>query len=183
MSAAGLKGHFELMARYNQWMNDRILTLIAENPDADFTADRGAFFGSVWGTLNHLLVTDIIWLTRLHGHLAGALLAPVLNLPRPRALDDILFDDPAAFAVARRELDALLTTFVASLDDDALTSPLSYCRFNGDVHTKTLGPVLSHVFSHQTHHRGQITTLLSQMGLDIGVTDVLVLIPEADSVN
>lgn len=174
------KAHLALMARYNQWMNAKLLDLMAAHPDADFHADNGAFFGSVWGTLNHLIVADIIWMTRLSGHPTGAAVSAVRNFPAPTGLNDILYSDLTAFAAARRELDAVWLAYIDSLDEAALDTPFSYRRVNGDAHTKPLALVLSHLFNHQTHHRGQITTLLSQMGLDIGVTDVLVLVPELD---
>ncbi|MEI9904766.1 MAG: DinB family protein, partial [Asticcacaulis sp.] len=82
------------------------------------------------------------------------------------------YPDMAAYAPVRSELDALIRVFIDRLSDEDIAAPLSYRNVAGEAHTKTLGLVLSHVFNHQTHHRGQVTTLLSQLGLDIGVTDL-----------
>ncbi|WP_298330955.1 DinB family protein [Asticcacaulis sp.] len=172
--------HLGLMARYNQWMNAKLLELMAAHPHADFHANTGAFFGSVWGTLNHLIVADLLWMGRLSGHKTGTALSAAKALPQPTGLNDALYSELGAFAPVRRELDALWLSYIEGLSDADFDTPLTYRRVNGDAHTKPLGLVLSHVFNHQTHHRGQITTLLSQMGLDIGVTDVLVLVPELD---
>lgn len=174
------KTHLGLMARYNQWMNARLLELMAAHTDADFHANTGAFFGSVWGTLNHLIVADLIWMGRLSGHATGTALSAAKALPQPTGLNDALYSELSAFAPVRREMDDLWLSYIEGLSDADLETPITYRRVNGDAHTKPLGLVLSHVFNHQTHHRGQITTLLSQMGLDIGVTDVLVLVPELD---
>ncbi|MDC7685093.1 DinB family protein [Asticcacaulis sp. BYS171W] len=178
MTPLGYKAHLALMARYNQWMNGKVLTLMADHPERDFTENRGGFFKSVWGALNHLIVADIIWLARMTKHPSGHLLLPVLDLPKPAGLTDILYEDYQSYAAPRRALDELLIAYVDSLNEDDIASTFTYSRANGETHTKVLGLTLSHVFNHQTHHRGQITTLFTQMGLDIGVTDVHLLVPE-----
>lgn len=167
-----------LLAQYNQWMNAKLIDAIRPLSHEDLWADRGAFFGSVMGTLNHLMVADIIWGRRLSGHEASTALRPIADYPIPSGLNAILFEQLSDYIPARQALDKLLIDYIASLDAAALETPLSYVRGNNEPHTKTLGLVLTHIFNHQTHHRGQVTTLLSQMGVDIGVTDILVLIPE-----
>ncbi|MFT3997984.1 MAG: DinB family protein, partial [Asticcacaulis sp.] len=122
-----------------------------------------------------------MWMTRLNRHPTGDILSPVRDLPKPAALNDRLYADYASYAPARRTLDALFITYIETLSESDLGSALRYNRANGDAHIKPLGLTLSHVFNHQTHHRGQITTLLSQMGLDIGATDVHLLVPELDT--
>lgn len=171
--------HVRLMAGYNTWMNGRILDAVARlDPEARW-ADRGAFFGSAMGTLNHLVVTDLIWLRRIAGHPAGAGLAAALDgLPVPSRLDEIVFRDLDDLRAARLRIDAVIEAFAAGLAEADLDVPLAYRRVNGEGHVKALGPVLSHVFNHQTHHRGQITTLLTQAGIDPGATDVILLVPE-----
>lgn len=173
--------HVRLMASYNSWMNGRILDAVARlDPDARW-ADRGAFFGSAMGTLNHLVVADLIWLRRIAGHPAGVALAGALDgLPVPTALADVLFRDLDDLRAARTRLDAAIEAFAAALTEADLDVPLAYRRVNGEGQRKALGPVLSHMFNHQTHHRGQITTLLTQAGIDPGVTDVIRLVPDAD---
>jgi uncharacterized damage-inducible protein DinB len=172
------KAALNLLAQYNQWMNTKLIEAIRPLSHDDLWADRGAFFGSVMGTLNHLIVADIIWGKRLAGHAASAALRPILDYPMPTGLNAVLFERLDDYIPARQALDQLMISYIDSLDDAALETPLSYVRGNNEPHTKTLGLVLTHIFNHQTHHRGQTTTLLSQMGIDVGVTDILVLIPE-----
>jgi uncharacterized damage-inducible protein DinB len=174
-----MTAHLKLMAHYNQWMNQKIIALCEANSEADFWEDRGAYFGSVMGSLNHILVGDLLWLRRLSHHPAGQGLLAIEVLPQPQDLNDILYHDFSDLKAARFAIDAVILAFIDHLTEVDLSSSLSFRRVNGDKHTKALGLILMHLFNHQTHHRGQITTLLSQMGLDIGDTDVLVIIPEA----
>lgn len=178
MTELGYKAHLSLMARYNAVMNAKLVALLTPVPTEQLAQSRGAFFGSVLGTLNHLMVADLLWLNRMRPYPYGAVLAPLDALPHPTELSEILFEDMAGFAVARTQLDSLISAFVDGLSEADIASPLAYRSTMGLPFTKTLGPVLSHVFNHQTHHRGQITTLLSQMGLDIGVTDLAPLVPD-----
>lgn len=176
--ALAFKDHLSLMARYNEVMNAKLVALLAPIPTAQLQESRGAFFGSILGTLNHLMVADLVWLNRMRPQPYGAALAQLESLPRPTALTDTLHYDMASFAPSRAELDALIRRFIDGLSDSDIAGPLVYSNMRGEPFTKTLGLVLSHVFNHQTHHRGQITTLLSQMGLDIGVTDLAPLVPD-----
>ena len=172
------KAHLELMARYNQVMNARLVAVVEPLPHEDLVAARGAFFGSVLGTMNHLVIADLMWLGRVRPQPYGEVLAPLDALPRPTELNALLYPTLDAYRPARAQLDALFVDFIANLSDEDIASPLSYRNAKGLPFTKTVGLVLSHVFNHQTHHRGQITTLLSQMGLDIGVTDLAPLVAD-----
>ncbi|HVZ30301.1 MAG TPA: DinB family protein [Asticcacaulis sp.] len=178
MNAANYKDSLILMARYNQWMNGKVLTLTAGLPEADLWADRGAFFKSVMGTLNHICVGDLLWLNRMRGLPGVGLLTALDDMARPQALTEILYSSVAEYSIARPKLDDLFIAFIAALPVDALDAPFDYHDSRGNPHHKTLGLVLTHVFNHQTHHRGQVTTLLNQMGHDVGVTDLHVMAPE-----
>lgn len=105
-----LKAHFELLASYNQWINAKIYAAAGELGADELAQDRGAFFGSILGTLNHILVADIIWLKRFAAH-PGCLvpLREIVELPDPRSLDQILFDDFAALSEQRSWLDHRIT--------------------------------------------------------------------------
>ncbi|MBI1207688.1 MAG: DUF664 domain-containing protein [Azospirillum sp.] len=145
--------HFETFAAYNRWANRRVFRAVAELPDAQARRDQGAFFGSLIGTLNHILVADRLWLARFTG-------APAPGY----ALDTILHPDLVELTAARDDEDARIIAFVATQDDQTLARPFSYRTTKGDVFTQELAPVLAHFFNHQTHHRGQAHTLLSQSG-------------------
>ncbi len=174
--------HVTLLARYNEWMNNKLYEAAATLPPGELEADRGAFFGSLFATLNHIAVGDTIWLKRFAGHPRfAAALAPVAALPAPAALDQLLFDSLPALRERRAFLDRLVLSWTAALAEDDLDAVISYRRFNGEANNRQLGMLLLHFFNHQTHHRGQATTLLSQAGVDVGVTDLLMLVPEAEA--
>lgn len=173
--------HIALLARYNEWMNNKLYEAAAALPPGELEADRGAFFGSLLATLNHIAVADTIWLKRFAGNprFAGAL-ATVAALPAPAALDQLLFDSFAALRERRVFLDRQLLDWAPALSEADLDTVITYHRFNGDAHNKLLGELLLHFFNHQAHHRGQATTLFSQAGVDVGATDLLLLVPEAE---
>ncbi len=166
-----------LMADYNAWMNRSIYDAAARLPAEEIATDRGAFFGSVLGTLEHLVVADTIWLKRFAEHPAGGPLAAVRDLPRPTGLAQIQFGALAPLRERREMLDGLIVGWTGSLAESDLDVPLAYRNTHGDAFVKPFGLVLLHLFNHQTHHRGQTTTLLTQAGVDVGVTDLLTLIP------
>lgn len=172
--------HFRLLARYNAWMNGRLYDAAATLPAETLTENRGAFFGSLLGTLEHVVVGDTLWLKRFAAHPAGGALAGVAALPTPTALNEIQFGALGPLRERRDLIDRAIEAFVADLDEAGLDLPLAYRNSKGVPSTRDFGLLLTHFFNHQTHHRGQATTLLSQAGVDVGVTDLLVLIPALD---
>ncbi|PYF83540.1 putative damage-inducible protein DinB [Marinomonas alcarazii] len=173
-----VKENMQLMASYNQWMNQAIYKAVGELSRADLVADKGAFFGSVLGTLNHNLVADIIWLKRFADHFTElSSLDLVRTLERPAALNTQLFDDLLLLQSKRFELDKLIIAMMDEVTDEILASALVYKNMKGIDHSQRFGFTLQHFFNHQTHHRGQITTLLFQMGIDVGTTDLITTIP------
>lgn len=173
--------HIALLARYNTWMNDKLYEAAAALPPQELAADRKAFFGSLLATLNHIAVADTIWLKRFAGHPRfAAALAPIAALPAPASLDQMLSDSLAGLRERRAFLDRQVLDWASTLRDEDLGAVISYHRYNGDAHHKQLGQLLLHFFNHQTHHRGQATTLLSQAGVDVGATDLLLLVAEAE---
>lgn len=142
--------YFDLLARYNAWANERLYAACAGLDDAAYRAQRPSFFGSIHATLNHLLVGDRLWMSRLAG---GA-----LSLP----LNKILYDDFAALRAARAAQDKLLIELVANIRASDLDAPLAYSNTKGQPFETPRRLVLGHVFNHQTHHRGQVHDMLSQ---------------------
>ena len=171
---------FRLLARYNAWMNGRLYGAAATLPAEALAENRGAFFGSLLGTLEHIVVGDTLWLKRFATHPAGGGLAPVVSLPTPTALDQIQFGALAPLHARRNLLDGAIEAFLSDLDEAGLDHPLAYRSTKGVASTRNFGMLLTHFFNHQTHHRGQATTLLSQAGVDVGATDLLLLIPALD---
>jgi len=171
--------YLQRMARYNRWMNRKLFEKTALLPPEVIRKDRGAFFGSLLGTLNHIMVAELIWLRRFAAHKdCKASLAGLAGFPVPESLRDILFHDFADFATAREHLDTLILDFSRTWTDEMLATPIRYRNMAGEKHEHELGPLLQHFFNHQTHHRGQATTLLFQAGIDPGPTDLLVMLME-----
>ena len=170
--------HITLLASYNAWMNTKLYDAAAKLSPHELALDRGAFFGSILGTLNHLVVADTIWLKRFAVHPPQhTALDPVRQLPSPTGLDAVLFTDLTVLRQRRTLLDEAITTWAAALTAEDLAANLDYATTKGVVNRKNVAALLLHLFNHQTHHRGQATTLLAQAGVDVGVTDLVALIP------
>ncbi|ETX11144.1 diguanylate cyclase [Marinomonas ushuaiensis DSM 15871] len=174
-----LKSHFTLMAEYNQIMNRNLYDAASKLSVVELTTDQGAFFGSIINTLNHILVGDIIWLKRFASH-PFVSLEYVRALPQPTALNTVLYADLEILKQHREILDNVIVQFASELNDEVLIQPLIYQNTKGIEHQKNCAHLLQHFFNHQTHHRGQVSTLLSQQGIDIGATDLVLLIPDLD---
>jgi uncharacterized damage-inducible protein DinB len=173
---SGFQKQFTRLARYNRWMNERLYALAAQMSDEERKLDRGAFFKSIHGTLNHILLGDRIWLARFasSGH-AFAALKHRAQPPGVAALGDELYSDFITLTQERNKTDLAIEASMAELDDAILNSTLRYIRMNGEAHAHPFWLVLTHFFNHQTHHRGQLTTLFMQSGRDPGVTDFIAL--------
>lgn len=167
-----------LLAEYNQLMNQRQLEAAAQLPTQALNRDAGAFFGSILGTLNHILVGDIVWLKRFAEHPKRyTSLEALRQRKRPDRLDQILYRELDELAVERKYLDGILIDWCRELQADDLDTVLEFHSMMGKPARKNLGDLILHLFLHQTHHRGQITTLLCQQGVDFGETDLVELIP------
>ena len=153
---------FRMMAGYNRWMNEKLYALCAALSDEERKRDRKAFFRSIHGTLNHLLAGDRSWLGRF------------TDRPFPlRSLDEELYADFGELRRERAATDAAIEDFCAALTEARLSAHLVYSTIAGKRYDHPLAPALVHFFNHQTHHRGQLTTLLSQLGVDPGATDLI----------
>ncbi len=146
-----MKDHFAMFAGYNHWANRRLYAAARALPDADYRTPRGAFFGSLHGTLNHLVVADRIWMRRFTG-----------EGPLRTRLDEILFEDLDSLEAARAVEDARIIAYVDGLSEPDLAATFTYRTIvqPKDV-TQRLAPALAHFFNHQTHHRGQAHGLVT----------------------
>ncbi len=161
------ESQYQAQARYNQWMNVRLFALAETIGDDARKRDLGAFFRSIHGTFNHILLADRVWLGRF-----GA--AEAVSV---RSLAEELYVDFDELRRERKKTDDTILTFVKELDTAKLDAPLRYTRSGGTIE-HPLWWAVSHFFNHQTHHRGQITTLFKQLGHDPGVTDMIELLRE-----
>lgn len=164
------------LARYNRWMNDKLYALCATLSDEERKRDRGAFFKSIHGTFNHILLADRVWLARFKGVTApDGFMGP----GGVRTLDQELFADFGELRRERALTDDELSEWISGLDEERLAAPLVYMR-HGQKVDSPLYFAVAHVFNHQTHHRGQVTTLLTQQGRDPGVTDLWAMLREEE---
>ena len=168
-----------LLASYNAAMNCQLYAAAASLPQEALTGDRGAFFGSVLGTLNHIVAGDTIWLRRFMGHQSDfKSLKAMADIEPPASLTHSFGDDLESLLEHRVRLDGIISALAAEVSNADLEQPLAYRNARGEFQ-KNFGSLLLHLFNHQTHHRGQVSTLLSQSGVDIGLTDLLEWIPSA----
>ncbi|APW39513.1 damage-inducible protein DinB [Rhodoferax koreense] len=174
--------NYRLLARYNQWFNTRLFDACETLDEAARQQDRGAFFGSIHHTLNHLVVADQIWLRRLrqcaaeHGQDVSMLGDDVLDLPAGAVLSTVLFDDWGALRAKRTQLDAAIVAWLAQLPEAFAHQTMRYANSKGVQREHPAWQALTHFFNHQTHHRGQVTALMMQAGVDVGVTDMVALL-------
>ena len=146
-----LLAHYRMFGQYNAWANARLYDAAAVLSPEQFNADRGAFFRSVKGTLNHLLVTDRIWQKRFTGEGEA-----------PDRLDAILFERLDDLRMARIAEDARIIRYVDGLDEADIAGIIRYRRVSSpEEFEQPLAPALAHWFNHQTHHRGQVHALLT----------------------
>jgi len=158
-----LLAHVRRMARYNRWMNGKLYDCCAALSDAQRKEDAGAFFKSIHGTLNHLLVADRVWMGRFTG------VAFV-----PQSLAQELYGDFQELRAQRALTDERIIAWTNGLGQKDLEGTLAYTSIvNPAPRTVGMDLAVTHFFNHQTHHRGQLTTLLMQRGVDPGVTDLM----------
>jgi len=159
---------FPVLARYNAWANARLYAACGELSDTDYKAERKAFFGSIHGKLNHVLVGDLLWMGRLTG-----------EMPNIASLDTILHDDFASLRAAREAEDARIIAHVQDLSAEELNAVLVYRTMAGEANETPVRWVLTHMFNHATHHRGQAHGLLSQVPADPPPLDLIYFLRES----
>jgi len=156
------KTYYELMAEYNKWMDDKIYDVCLEIPDELRKKDMGAFFKSIHGTLNHIYFGDITWLERLRD-----------NKFMPRKIGVDIFEDFEELRASQEKMDSEIIDWARALTPEILNKSFDYVS-NVENFSRTLPTwvLATHMFNHQTHHRGQVTTLIKQLGYEPGITDI-----------
>ena len=176
---------FIRFAQYNSWFNGQLYDCVERLDDAERKRDRGAFFRSIHDTLDHILLCDRSWLARIErSALPFPSLANADLIPDLRDLGQGVTQDFETLRHERKATDAVLEAFVRELTPDLLEEDLEYKNSKGTDFANPLWHVVAHIFNHQTHHRGQVTALVSQAGIDPGMTDFLITtmmpLPELD---
>lgn len=149
------------LASYNTWANAQTQAECAKLSEEEMKKNVGAFFCSIHGTLNHIMVADRIWMARFLGE---------AEFRSP--LDAVLYDGTADFWAERIALDARIEAFASTITTDWLDGTLTFGRVSSPVkRTRPRWALVVHMFNHATYHRGQVTTLMKQMGFDPAETD------------
>lgn len=145
---------FRMFASYNRWANRLVYAEAARLSENEFNRPTGAFFGSLKGTLNHLLVADRIWMNRFTG-----------EGPRPTRLDEVPFEALSDLAAARAAEDERIIAWLQGLGEADIAGNFTYTPVTTPTPvTQRLAPAISHLFNHQTHHRGQAHMILTTLG-------------------
>jgi len=160
-------GWCRMMARYNRWQNRAAVEAAGQLEPAAREADRGAFWGSIRGTLAHLLWADHMWMSRLDGWEA-----PDVAL----AASAGFVTDWAELRSKRQITDARISRWTQALTPEALAGDLTWVSSAaGRELTMPRALCVAHMFNHQTHHRGQVHAMLTAEGVDPGATDMLLM--------
>lgn len=162
-------GYVRTMARYNAWQNRQLTVMLTGVPDDVLRADRGAFFGSIMATLNHILFADVLWMSRFDARIS----AP------DRDVDHLNFTPTfAAWSAERFRMDGAIRIWADTVRSLDLKGELSW--FSGTMKRDFQQPLdlcVTQLFNHQTHHRGQVHAMMTAAGLDAPVSD-MILMPE-----
>jgi uncharacterized damage-inducible protein DinB len=158
------RAYVQRMARYNRWQNENLYGVADRLPAEERRRARGAFFGSIENTLNHLLWADQIWMSRFAG------------TPKPRggiAESVSLYSDWETLKSARADFDRTIIDWADTVQPEWLAGDMTY--FSGAIRCEVTAPrwmLVTHLFNHQTHHRGQVHCMLTQAGGKPSDTDL-----------
>ena len=156
------RSYLTAMAAYNAWMNEKLYAICDGMTDEERKRDRGAFFRSIHHTLDHLVFVDHFWMSWFQG-----------RPPANTKLGAEMFADWDALKAERVRMDAEITAWAATVPDDTLAGDLVFDSLTLKTKRKlAFWHAVIHYFNHQTHHRGQVTTLLTQAGKEMGATDL-----------
>ncbi|MBI2771581.1 MAG: DinB family protein [Burkholderiales bacterium] len=169
--------NYRYLARYNRWFNQNLFATCGKLSDEERKRERGAFFGSIHNTLNHIVWGDCLWLQRFarQGVAFASLPENLLSLPPGAVHATVLFEDWAALCERRERLDVAIEGWIAEMPQEYPLLTMRYANSKGVQREHPVWKAMTHFFNHQTHHRGQATTLLMQAGVDPGTTDLIAL--------
>jgi uncharacterized damage-inducible protein DinB len=161
-------GYVQMMARYNAEMNRRIFAAAARLSDQERRAQRGAFWGSIHGTLCHSLWGDQIWMSRFNGWTKPAI------AQKDSASLIATFDELQELRV---KADAGISQWASRMRDGWLQEDQSWFSLSAGRELRTpRGVLIAHFFNHQTHHRGQVHAMITAAGEQTGDTDLFLLV-------
>jgi uncharacterized damage-inducible protein DinB len=169
--------HFQMMSVYNQRINEQLIHCCNSLSNEQLNEETHSFFPTIIAYWNHILFGDLILLFRLaSNNIANLSVDDFSKLPTAKSPQDIYCHHFTDLVILRRKVDVLINTYCAHLTDEECSQSISYTTTEGQRITKPVAEVTQHLFNHQTHHRGQLTCLLSQRGIDYGCMDLPVII-------
>lgn len=170
-----MKDALQLFAEYNGYANRAMHKVLqGVEPPALLSEDRHSFYGSIIGLLNHVLVSDLVWLSRFKHHFPSIRALDHDRLPfTPESFSQILYEDLEQFREARIEIDELIAAFVDELQEETLASQFTYTNSKGVERTLDLGGSLLHMFNHETHHRGAVAQILDELDVENDYSNLL----------
>ncbi|HUX49233.1 MAG TPA: DinB family protein [Spirochaetia bacterium] len=172
-----IKSHFALLARYNKEINSAMYGILSPLSDADRKSKSGSFFTSIHGILNHILASDVAWLSRFR-----TLSSESVALNDPATSNEGVtwgkemyeqFDD---LATRRAAVDAVIVRWIDELTEELLTETLRYQDFRGNARQYIMWMAMDHFFNHQTHHRGAISQILDEKGVENDYSNIIYIL-------
>lgn len=167
------------MSLYNQRMNDQLLKGCLSLPRDILEKETHSFFPNIISYWNHILFGDLILLGRLALN-DVATLSPknMASFPSPESPQDIYYQQLTDLAITRKQLDELIIHYCNNLSEEECNKYITYTNTEGNILTKSVADITQHIFNHQAHHRGQLSCILSQFGVDYGCMDLPVIVAE-----
>jgi len=174
-----LVNNFQMMAKYNKRINQQLITCCQSLSSDDLLKETDSFFSNIISYWNHILFGDLILLNRLAVNGISCLSETSLNgLPTPKSPHEIHHENFNDIMVLRNKVDVIITQYCESLSDLDCEKRITYQTTEGEMITKKVADITQHIFNHQTHHRGQLTCILSQLGVNYGCMDLPVIVSE-----
>ncbi len=169
-----MKSQLAVMAKYNRIANEALFGILSGLPEGEVMKPRGSFFGSIHGVLSHIYSGDVNWLRRFRDFFGSldAFLSPRLD-PPGAAWTGYSFATFAELATARRDVDAILEAFVSQAEGGRYGETMRYVDSHGTPRAFTAGSLVLHLFNHETHHRGQVSQMLDEMGIAHDFSNVI----------
>jgi uncharacterized damage-inducible protein DinB len=160
-------------------MNIQLLECCLALPSDILEKETSSFFPNIVSYWNHILFGDLILLGRLASNEIGELtIQDFAKFPVPKSPQDIFHNQLTELVVLRKQVDELIIKYCNNLTEKDCEKLITYICTEGNSITKTVADVTQHIFNHQTHHRGQLTCVLSQFGVDYGCMDLPAVVPE-----
>jgi len=170
---------FDLLAMYSRKANESMIGILEKMPEADLKKDMGAYFKSILGTVEHLVLTNIMWLKRTNGlfnqKYKSIASNEIMNLPDEEIVKRMNAGHPRVFGM-KKELDELFEKYVFELDEADLDKRLRYRNMKGEEIERTYWNTILHIFNHETHHRGAVSAMLDQLKINNDYSGILLYV-------